>query len=412
MMRYILAVACCVTLTAGDLAQLRQLEEKHRTFELRDLLDQPGGKGAEALVYRAITTSRFGREREAIDQLRTFLATNPVPEMERKARYELSSALTRLGEYGEAASELVAALRLTAGGETGRADSENVRALLESLSGVTAQTVEFGPPAPVQARRNELGVWAVPVEINSQRGEWILDTGANFSTVTESEARRMELAIREVHGFARGYTQAKNSTRLAVAGELRFGSARLHNVVFLVLADQALFISPLKHQIHGILGLPAMRALGCVDLSTQGALTLDSGAKPPQGPPNLFFDGLNPIVQVLHSGHNLQMMLDTGASATSLYPSIRDALAQWERYQLTNTRVEGISGAGGSEQRQAGLAPTIQLEVLGRTIYLQRISLLGQAPAGSASLRDGILGIDALAGGFRLDFRAMQFTLK
>ena len=106
------------------------------------------------------------------------------------------------------------------------------------------------------------------------------------------------------------------------------------------------------------------------------------------------------------------MMLDTGASATSLYPSIRDALAQWERYQLTNTRGEGISGAGGSEQRQAGLAPTIQLEVLGRTIYLQRISLLSQAPAGSAGLRDGILGIDALAGGFRLDFRAMQFTLK
>jgi hypothetical protein len=43
---------------------------------------------------------------------------------------------------------------------------------------------------------------------------------------------------------------------------------------------------------------------------------------------------------------------------------------------------------------------------------LQRISLLSQAPAGSAGLRDGILGIDALAGGFRLDFRAMQFTLK
>src|ERR1039457_2562750 len=333
--------------------------------------------------------------------------------MERKARYELSSALTRLGEYGKAASELVAALRLTAGGETGRADSENVRALLESLSGVAAQTVEFGPPAPVQARRNELGVWAVPVEINSQRGEWILDTGANFSTVTESEARRMGLAIREVHGFARGYTQAKNPTRLAVAGELRLGSARLHNVVFLVLSDQTLFISPLKYQIQGIVGLPVMRSLGCVELSAHGALTLDSGAKPqPQVPPNVFFDGLNPIVQVVHSGHNLQMMLDTGASVTSLYPSIRDALAQWERYQLTNTRGEGISGAGGSEQRQAGLAPTIQLEVLGRTIYLQRISLLSQAPAGSAGLRDGILGIDALAGGFRLDFRAMQFTLK
>ncbi len=104
-------------------------------------------------------------------------------------------------------------------------------------------------------------------------------------------------------------------------------------------------------------------------------------------------------------------MFDTGARTTSLYPSVRDALAQWERDQLTNTRVEGFSGAGGSKQRQAVLVPTIQIEVLGRTIYLQRINLLSQAPAGSAG-RDGILGIDALAGGFRLDFRAMLLTLR
>jgi hypothetical protein len=52
------------------------------------------------------------------------------------------------------------------------------------------------------------------------------------------------------------------------------------------------------------------------------------------------------------------------------------------------------------------------LEILGRTVYLQGIKMLSQAPTGGAGLRDGILGIDALAGGFRLDFRAMQFSLK
>ena len=113
MTRYILAAACCVTLMAGDLTRLRQLEERHRMFELRDLLDAPGGNAAETLVYRAITNSRFGREREAVSQFHAFLATKPAPEMERKARYELSNALARLGQVGEAASELAAALRLT-----------------------------------------------------------------------------------------------------------------------------------------------------------------------------------------------------------------------------------------------------------------------------------------------------------
>jgi tetratricopeptide (TPR) repeat protein len=229
-MRYVLALVCCLKLTAGDLAELRRLEENHRMFELRAVLDQPGGNPAETLLYRAIATSRFGREREAIGQFRDFLATKPAPEMERKAREEMSSALTRLGDYRQAASELAAALRLTANGGAGRADSENVRVLLESLSGVAAPAVEFGPPVPVQARRNELGVWVVPVEVDSQRGEWIFDTGANLSTVSESEARRMGLAVREVHAYARGYIQAKNSTRLAVACEWRLGSARLDNV--------------------------------------------------------------------------------------------------------------------------------------------------------------------------------------
>ena len=410
-MRRIFALAFCAVLTAGGPGQMRQLQEQHRMFELRAMLDQPGGTPAETPLYRAIAAASFGHELEATGQFRAFLATKPAPELERKARYELSSALTRLGEYGQAASEIAAALRLTPEGESGRADSENVRGMLESLRGVGKPAIEFGPPTPVQARRSELGLWNVPVEVNSQRGEWIFDTGANFSTVSESEARRMGLAVREVHAYARGFTQAKNSTRLAVAGELRFGSARLHNVVFLVLADQALFVAPLKVQIHGILGIPAMRSLGCVDVSPQGVVTLDCGAKPPQVPPNLFFDGLNPIVQVVHSGHNLQMMLDTGTNVTALYPSMRDALAQWERDQLAGTAGAGFAGAGGSEQREADLVPSIQLEVLGRAVYLQRISLLRKAPAGTTG-RDGILGLDALAGGFRLDFRAMRFTLK
>ena len=178
--------------------------------------------------------------------------------------------------------------------EAGRADSENARAFLVSLSGVAAQTIEFGPPAPIQTRRNELGLWVVPVDINSQRSEWILDTGASLSTVTESEARRMGLAIREVRGYARGYTGAKNVARLGVAGEVRVGYAHVRNVVFLVLADEALRMPPLKEPIHGILGLPELRALGCVDLSAKGELTFDCGAKTATGPAKLLLRRTRP----------------------------------------------------------------------------------------------------------------------
>ena len=376
-------------------------------FELRVELDQRGENFGEFLLYRAITNSRFGSEHEAIGQFRSFLATKPAPDLERKARYELSWALTRLGEYTQAATEIAAALRLTGESESSHRDHENVHRLLDALNGVAKQTVEFVLPTRVQARRDPLGFWEVPVEVNSQRGEWIFDSGANYSTVTESEARRMGLAVRQVSAYISDFIGADHPTRLAVAGELRFGSARFHNVVFLVLADQSLFISPVKYQIHGILGMPELRALECVEVSAEGAITFEKGGAAARVPANLFFDGLNAIAQVGHSGHNVQMMLDTGAR-TVLYPSMLDAFAQWERDQLKGSSATAIAGL--SAQREGDLVPIIQLEAGGRTVYLERVGLYRKAPPGTRG-RDGVLGIDALKGGFRIDFRAMRFTL-
>ncbi len=376
-------------------------------FELRAELDRPGDNLGDVLLYRAIISSRFGSEHEAIDLFSKFLAAEPAPDMERKARYELSWALTRLGEYGQAAKEIGAALRLSGETETSRADHENVRRQLESLNAVAKQTVEFRPPAPVQAHRNPLGLWEVPVEVNSERGEWIFDTGANYSAVTESEARRLGLAIREGTSYTSDFVGTDHPSRLAVAAELRFGSARLRNVVFLVLPDQMLVVAPLKYQMRGILGLPVMRALECVEVSAEGTITFGKATPGARAPANFFFDRLNAVVQVGHSSHNVQMMLDTGAAGTVLYPSMLDAFARWERDQLKGANQRP---AGASEEREADLVPSFQLEAAGRTVYLDRIALFKKAPSGSSG-RDGVLGIDALKGGFRIDFRSMRFTL-
>jgi hypothetical protein len=103
------------------------------------------------------------------------------------------------------------------------------------------------------------------------------------------------------------------------------------------------------------------------------------------------------------------MILDTGAAGTVLYPSILDAFARWERDQLKGAN-QRPAGAGASEERAADLVPSFQLEAAGGTVYLDRIALFKKAPSGSRG-RDGVLGIDALKGGFRIDFRSMRFTL-
>ena len=104
------------------------------------------------------------------------------------------------------------------------------------------------------------------------------------------------------------------------------------------------------------------------------------------------------------------MFLDSGANATSVYPSFRKALSTGEIATLATKR-EKTGGAGGVVARKVAVLPTLRLQILDRTVDLSNISLLARQPTGNARYRDGVIRMDALLGGFTLDFRAMQLRL-
>ncbi len=406
-----IAFLWCSTLVAGDLGLLQRLTDNNRYFELRRALQQPGWNGGETRFYQALVASRFGQEASGIALLEQVLQSHPSPAIVRKAHEEIASALERIGRYKEAAEELTQALLLIPQQDPEQAENANNQLLMAALSDVAAETVEFGADVPIRATRTRLGSWDVPVQVNGARGQWIFDTGAGMSTLTESEAKRMGLSVVETKTYVRGSTGHKNTLRLAVAGDLQFGPARLHNVVFLVLADAALAIGPLHYQITGILGLPVLRALGRLGISSDGAIGIHPGETASREMPNLFFDDDSPIVEISHAGHRLQMFLDTGANDSTLYPSSRNALTHEETLQL-RTRREKTAGAGGMIKRKAIMVPALRIEFFETPINLRKLSLLPEAPAGSSRYRDGVIGMDALWGGFLLDFTAMRLEVE
>jgi hypothetical protein len=349
-------VVWCVTLAAGNLAQLRQLEDTDRIFELRRAIEQPGWDATQTLFYRAVIAARFGHETAAIDDFRKFLAGRDADrEMERKANEELASALVRIGRYREAARAWTEALDLTPDSDDDRAENENTRALYEALGDVAPQTVAFGDDAPMQAARNRLGSWDVPVEVNGRRGQWIFDTGANWSTLTESEAVKMGLSIRNTQTYVRGSTGSKNMLRLAVAGDLQFGAAHLKNVVFLVLADKALFIGPLRYQITGILGLPVIRALERVGITAKGVVRIEAKKPIAQGEPNVFFHEWTPIVEIRHRDRRMQMFFDTGANASFIYLSFFQKRIGKRRDRQPEEKARKDGWRGWNDQAQDGI---------------------------------------------------------
>ena len=48
-MRCLFALACCLSLSAGDVNQLRHLQEKNLIFQLREALQQPGWNDSEEI---------------------------------------------------------------------------------------------------------------------------------------------------------------------------------------------------------------------------------------------------------------------------------------------------------------------------------------------------------------------------
>jgi predicted aspartyl protease len=410
-MRKALAYLWCLSLEAGDIGHLQQLADKNRFFELRRDLQLPGWPDAETLLYRGVVASRFGHETEGIELLQKVLATNPNPAVARKTRAEMASAFARLGRYKDAAQAWDEALLLTPGNDPEREGNENTRALMAVLSEVAPETAKVEGDIPIQATRNRLGSWDAPVQVNDAKGHWIFDTGANFSTLTETEAKRMGLSVRETTAYVSGSTEKRNALRLAVASDVQLGAAHIYNVVFLVLADQALNIGPVHYQITGVLGIPVLRALSRVEISNSGLIRVHPQETLPQRTPNLFFDDASPIVEVDHDLHHLQMFLDTGANDTVLYPSFRDALGSQEKLRL-RTKCEKVAGAGGAMQRKTEVIPTLRIEVLGRAIDLKKLSLLSTTPTGNGRYRDGVIGMDALWSGFRLDFDAMRLEVE
>jgi predicted aspartyl protease len=204
------------------------------------------------------------------------------------------------------------------------------------LRGAPTQTVEFSKAATVKARL--LGSWIVPVSVNGKDADWILDTGANLSLVTESEAARIGLTILPESAIASGSTGKRNRVRVAIGTDVRFGSALLHNVAIVVIADNALPARPARN-FWGFRYTIVEKDQYLFKRS--GADRTDS--RTPPGEPNIFLDGLTPIVEAHHGSSPIQMVVDTGASRTTFYAIFRATLSQEEIGQLRKSKAKSTA---------------------------------------------------------------------
>ena len=290
-------------------------------------------------------------------------------------------------------------------------DAKSVRPLLAALSSSPDQSIGRRHSSRLSLHR-EGADFGVPVFINGTPATYTFDTGANLSLLSESEAKRLGLAVRDVESSMEVMTGARVSLRIAIASEFTVGAFRLKHVAFLVFPDDQPPFNDLPMGERGIIGIPVLLAFQSFSWGSDGSFEI-SAPRRRLAHSDLCFDGQIPVADVQFENRSLSFSLDTGAEVTYLYPPFAAAFPDLVKEQ-GKKESQKVTGVGSSTQVESSTLPKLQLGVGGIATILQpaRI-LLAQTTAGS-KLFDGNLGMDLLTQAQRttLDFRSMTLTLQ
>jgi len=306
-------------------------------------------------------------------------------------RYAQASALyTRL--LTEAPSGLSPALL-----KDDQDDADTIKLLLDA----PPQTIDINAPGTtltdIPTHSDHLKSITADLTVHNITAPWILDTGANFSVVSESFARQLGLTLSTGVAHTQGATGAENPLRVAILDTLPIGTATLHNVVLLVLPDANLTIQSgwKSRVIPAILGYPVFQALSVIrfthDHHFQAGPTLPlTGDSSP-----IYMEKLNILFSARTHNLSRPFLFDSGADATTFFlPYYREFTADF-LHEKQGTR-NGY-GAGGTSTDQVFILDHVDLELANRIIDLQHIAVFKNPQNTLSDEYEGSLGRDFIS---------------
>jgi hypothetical protein len=384
---------------------LKRLYDAHQWFQLRDAMRAK----PDSTFYQAVLANAFNDHTRAEALLRAVIHANPQSDDAAASWQGLEDVFFRSGRYQHA---------LTVTNEELRSKPDNA-----GLKGDRA-TFEAFPKDQSTAQREfsrfayttvDGGVF-IPVSINGKSGDFAMDTDADMSVLSESEATRLGLAVRDsTHDVPKlqGAAGVQAGYRTAVADELIVGKVRLNHVAFLVLPDGQKPFADLPPGERGIIGIPVLLAFQTIRWTADGTFEI---AFPP-GPrdiagSNLCFDGSDPITEVEFQKRHLEFIADTGDQGSDLFsPFAKDFAHFIDKFgKKQSLRVTGMDG---SVEVPGIILPEVTLRVGGFPAVLHSARVELRQTAQNSQWYYGRVGmaIYRQAHQVTIDFRSMTLSL-
>jgi len=394
----LIAISCLgQVFTAQSATDLQELYRAHRWFELREALTP-----ASPSLLRAAVANAFNDRQTAERLLLDIVKTRPRPEFANDAFDMLCQLYARTGQYAHF---------LTTYREWSSAfpNSPGVLREKENEEKFSGRPNQKNSPRTRAILRHEDEDFSIPVSVNGKGGEYLFDTGAWQSVVTEPEARRLGLTVREGSHFITDPSGTQVAYRTAVAKEVRIGAMQFNDVSFAVYAAP----SWAPDAEFGIIGMPILIRAGTIKWSKDGSVEL-GGTLPRASTPNLVFHENRLLLRADFQGRSGLAILDTGATTTDFNANFASLFADLlERSGKKGT--QEITGIGGTQVFESVTLPEFTLTIGPKAVALrpavvtvQRNTLIG----GSCCLAN--VGRDVLkqAQSVSIDFAAMTLQLQ
>jgi clan AA aspartic protease (TIGR02281 family) len=399
---FCLLLAVCAPMPGAD---LENLYLTNQWFRLRDA----AGPAAPEF-YRGAVAAAFNDPATAERYLGAVMRTGSDTSQRVEAALLLEEMYTRSGRRKAAAAQLQrveSLLRgLTQASQLDRAVYRNfrqVRAELAALNGYADQTVVARGLSRIPYYQVDNQI-VLPLKINGQPANYYVDTGSSASFLSETEAKRLGMTVHAVSIPIEPYGAHSDATAtgVAIAHDLVIGNIHFRDVAFLVDQDE-------DHD--GLLGLPLLLALETLRWNSDGTMELGFPAGPRDpAAANLCLDEGQLVTEAAFGSEKLNLLVDTGAFETLLFPTFSDQFAK----TVEAGTPEPFDISATNHDPGARTLSSLTMRVGGASVTAGRIHALSRNFTEDGSWAHGNMGTD-FAGNAKsvtLDFQAMRLTIE
>ncbi len=406
--------------------RLAILLSDHQFLEMEKVLkaqqDAPEGASKltpeQAQLYKGILANRMNQPEESVRLLEPLVAkirSADHPPEEKILRKALAEDYLRMGDWARA-NQAYLEYEYRVGGGLSQDEKDELELpvkLLPLARENPPMTVEPGEAFSLPYDRDPLGLTDIPVFVDARSHDWMLDPTLPFNLICRTTAKEVGLTVSEAAVTIHTLTGRPMQVHVTMIPRLTLGTVTYRNMTAFVFEDADYYFPGTGYQVRGVLGYPAVSALGSITVTAGARIEVEPGEKGERltTGARFFLDGDQVIAALGKPDAERMFAIDAGGQQT--YLTARYYAEHTAEFADRKAELQKVPGALG---RAPVFVPDLVTLQVGETaISLQFPQVLTQ-PLGDAAFDDiyGKLGMDALdeLRSYTFDYRTMRFAVR